>query len=323
MLIIPYIYWYSPIMGTLWVKRTDSSSYFPPDFHQMEKQALEGVPGVRFLGPSEDVPPTGDVCLLTNTHTRLSDWRALRERTKFVLHPNSGFDNLLPSLAEWADVPVVLGNQIRAPAVVQWALACILQHTTPITHFSSWPASREWGRPLLHEKNVLVVGLGPVGMGVADALRALGALVDTHDPFLGHNADLHAAHDIVVLAASLNQESRGLLGAEFFSHAPPDLLLVNPARGELVEEAALRAFLKRSPRARAYLDVHAQEPYPTGHWDDCPQVVATPHIAGVWGGLVGGMVDFEVEVLSKFQTLGRLPVASLLSRRKTAAGWYR
>lgn len=310
-------------MGTLWIKRTDSSSYFPPHFQEMEKQALEGISGVQYLSATDPVPESGDLCLITNTHTRLADWKTLRNRTRFILHPNSGFDNLLPDIGEWGDVPIVLGNAIRAPAVVQWAIACVLQHTVPVVHQSCWPKSRAWERPLLQDKNVLVIGLGPVGQGIAEALRGLGCLVDTHDPFLGHTADIHANHDIVILAASLNQKSRHLLNSGFFTTASPELLLINPARGELIDERALREFLHQHPKARAYLDVHAREPFPNGYWDDCPQVIANPHIAGVWAGLTDSLIRFEGNVIERFQKGQGFPSEAFLSRRKTPQGWYR
>ncbi len=311
-----------------WVKRTDGSSYFPPHFHNMEKGALEAVAGVGYLGLGEALPSEGDVCLLTNTLTRLPDWEFLRPRVKLVLHPNSGFDNLLSGLEAWDGIPVVLGNPVRAQAVAQWTLAALLQHVVPITGAPAWPTSREWARPLVGEKQILLVGHGLVGQLVQDGLAAMGATARVHDPFKGHAADLRESWDVVILAASLNPTSRHILGKDFFDHAFPELLLINPARGELVDETALRAFLRRCPRARAVLDVHAREPYPAGYWADCPNVLPTPHVAGVWSGLVESMVSFEAAILRDWHGLGPDGFRArhgnlLLENRLTSQGWHR
>lgn len=310
-----------------WVKRTDSSSYFPPHFHDMEKRALEALPGVRYAGVGEDVPEGTPVVLLTNTHTRLNDWAKLRPRTLALLHPNSGFDNLLPDLPMWPGVPVLLGNPVRAQAVAQWTLGALLQHVAPVRHHSAWPTSRAWNRPLLADKKVLLVGHGHVGRILQAALSALGNTPTVHDPWQDQRADLSAGWDVVVVAASLNQENHGLLGADFFARSPEDLLLLNPARGELVDEAALREFLSRHPHARAYLDTHAVEPYPTGHWDDCPGVTATPHAAGVWEGLVPSMLEYEARTLVSWLAdpvgFAQRHPELLLGPRLTPGGWFR
>lgn len=282
----------------LWVKRTNTSTYFPPGFEALERTRLQAVQGVSYLGVQEPVPASGDVCLLTNTHTELGRWEALRSRVKLILHPNSGHDNLTPG---WPEVPLALGNVIRAQAVAEWALAALHQHAAWLRHHEHWPASRDWPRTLLSERRTLIVGHGHVGKLLARALPHARVL----DPSQGFVADLHDGWQTVILAASLTSTSRGMLDTAFFSHAPPDFLLVNPARGELLDETALRLFLAAHPRARAYLDVHAREPYPAHYWST-PQVIATPHVAGVWQGLIEAMLDYEERTLQLFTT-GRLP----------------
>ncbi len=282
---------------SLVVKRTDASSYFPPGFEALERARLEAIPSIRYCGVNQPPPSEGDLCLLTNTHTQLSHWEALRPRVKLLLHPNSGHDNLTPG---WPEVPLVLGNPIRAEAVAEWCLAALLQHGSWLRHHAIWPNSREWPRKLLHERSTLIIGVGHVGKLLAQKLPH----ASLYDPYQNHHADLYAGWQSVILAASLNEKNHHLLDEEFFSHCPSDFLLINPARGELVQESALRAFLARSPGARAYLDVHAQEPYPPHYWSS-PQIIATPHLAGVWQGLIEAMLNYEAEVL-KLYTTGQL-----------------
>lgn len=314
-------------MDELWVKRTDSSSYFPPDFEARERSTLEALPGVRYLGAHEAPPPRGRLCLLTNTHTRLSHWLPYRERVELILHPNSGFDNLIDEVESFP-VPCVLGNSIRAQAVAQWSLAALLQHHSPLKHFAHWPASRHWDRALLGDLSILVVGLGEVGRKLFRAIEALGAAPRVYDPFLGRPELPPGPWDAVILCCSLNPGSRGMVGAEFLRNLSPRGLLINPARGELVDEPALRTFLRAHPEARAYLDVHAREPYPAAYWKDCPQVIASPHVAGVWSGLTESMIKFTEETLLLWRLLPPEEFLSthrhqLLRERRTAQGWYR
>jgi phosphoglycerate dehydrogenase-like enzyme len=142
-----------------------------------------------------------------------------------------------------------------------------------------------------------------------------------YDPWLNLSADLYAGYDVVILAASLNPESRGLLAETFFASCPEHLLLINAARAELIDQTALLQFLSRAPRARAVLDVHLSEPYSTAPYPS-HQVIATPHIAGVWAGLIEEMLRFEVQQLQEF-TQGRLDQNLLLSNRMTPQGFYR
>lgn len=306
-------------MGHLLVKRCDSSSYFPPGFEDMERIAVEQLPGLRYLSSTESVPESGAICLITNTHTRLSQFASLRDRVTSILHPNSGYDNLLQDL--WAEKPIILGNPIRAKAVAEWTLAALFQHQTFLRHHPIWPHNRTWPRELINERKTLLIGRGHVGKLLHTQLISLGVPVTVHDPWLNITAELNQPWSTVILATSLNQESRGMINAEFLSHQTNNFLLVNPARGELVVENDLRDFLKTHPGARAYLDVHAQEPYEANYWPDT-QVIATPHIAGVSKNLISTMLAFEVFAL-KALTQGIAHDLQLLNDRLTPQGFYR
>ncbi len=286
----------------------------------MERQVMEGLTGVRYFGTGDPLPDSGEVVLITNTHTDLGRWTQLRPRTKAVIHPNSGFDNLID--ADWSEVPTLLGNEIRAEAVAQWTLAALLQNLIPVRHHSHWPKDRRWDRPLLSSLKVLVIGMGPVGSLISESLAALGATPQRSDPYLGFELSLHQRFDVVILACSLNPSSRHLINEAFLAQQGDDFLLINPARGELVDEKALRDFFRRHPRARAVLDVHAQEPYPANYWSDWPQVIATPHVAGVSGGLIARMLEFEARALRAVLE-HNLPTFALLEKRKTSQGYYR
>lgn len=142
----------------------------------------------------------------------------------------------------------------------------------------------------------LVVGLGAIGRAVAVRASAFGATVVGCRPSGGKEAgcarvvlpgallDELARADVVVLAAPATPATVGMVGAGFLAAMAEGSILVNVARGVLVDEPALLAALATGRPGLALLDAHREEPLPPTSplWDE-PRVVVTPHNAG--GGL--------------------------------------
>ena len=140
-----------------------------------------------------------------------------------------------------------------------------------------------------------LVGLGRIGGRVARIALAFGMNVAVYDPFISpqrpaelgvQRADsleaLLAAADIVSLHLPATPQTRQLIDARALAQMKPGALLVNTARGALVDEDALLAALQHGHLAGAALDVFASEPPPPDHpLLQRPDVVATPHVAGV------------------------------------------
>jgi phosphoglycerate dehydrogenase-like enzyme len=160
---------------------------------------------------------------------------------------------------------------------------------------------RTWGVPLgeaLSGRRALVVGFGRIGKALAPRLAAMGVTVDavrrTPEPGeamrfgldrLGAPNDLPrlaADADYVVCTAAATPESRGMLNASVFAVMKRTAVLINVARGALVNEPDLIAALRSGTIAGAGLDVFAHEPIAPDHpLLAMEQVLATPHIAGV------------------------------------------
>ena len=151
-----------------------------------------------------------------------------------------------------------------------------------------WKPSR---RTSLADRRVLVVGWGGVGRAVADrlapfecAVTAVGTRARVQDGVAVRASSelpgLLPEHDVVVLACPLTAATRGLAGVGFLAAMPDGALLVNVARGPVVDTTALVAEL-RTGRLRAALDVTDPEPLPADHelWS-LPGVVVTPHVGG-------------------------------------------
>jgi phosphoglycerate dehydrogenase-like enzyme len=143
-----------------------------------------------------------------------------------------------------------------------------------------------------------IVGLGAIGEAVARRADAMRMPVTwwgpTPKPDAGRShanslLALAEASDILVVAARAHDSNRGLISAEVIAALGADGLLVNVARGQLVDEDALIAALRDGTLGGAALDVFATEPTPAARWDGVPDCVLTPHTAGATDAAVAEM----------------------------------
>jgi D-3-phosphoglycerate dehydrogenase len=141
-------------------------------------------------------------------------------------------------------------------------------------------------------KTLGVIGLGKIGRVVAERMLAFGMKILAHDPFVTHEvakdlgvelADLDTIcrqADVITVHAPANAETKGMIGAARLALMKPTALLVNCARGGIVDEAALVEALAQKKIAGAALDVFSEEPLPADHpLRKLDNVVLTPHLA--------------------------------------------
>lgn len=223
----------------------------------------------RYLGPSTDL-----------------DLMARMPALEVVQMLTAGFDHAIPLLPPG----VVLCNAagVHDASTAELALALILASQRGIDEFARAMTTGEWRherRASLADRTVLVLGAGGVGRAVAERVRAFEAdvvLVGRSGRAgvrgLAELPDLLPAADVVVVAVPLDDSTRGLVDASFLSHMPDGALLVNVARGAVVDTAAL---MGEAGRLRAALDVTDPEPLPPDHplWRQ-PGVLVSPHVGG-------------------------------------------
>ena len=135
-----------------------------------------------------------------------------------------------------------------------------------------------------------LVGYGRLARRLERAFHELGCKVVTADPYVDPAEamievvplhDLLAASDIVVLACPLNDETRGMIGADELALMRPSSYLMNPARGALTDEAALAAALRDKAIAGAAVDAYSDEPNVEHNpLFEAPNALLTPHIGG-------------------------------------------
>ncbi|MFP5448121.1 MAG: 2-hydroxyacid dehydrogenase [Alphaproteobacteria bacterium] len=151
------------------------------------------------------------------------------------------------------------------------------------------PDNRLGARPALKGRKVGVVGMGHIGQACATRVEAFGMEVAWWGPnpkpdLVWRQADslvaLAQESEILIVACRADASNRNLISAEVMEALGSRGLLVNVARGSVVDEDALIAALKDKRLGRAALDVFWQEPTPPARWADVPNVVLSPHSAG-------------------------------------------
>jgi len=160
----------------------------------------------------------------------------------------------------------------------------------------------------LRGRKVGIVGLGHIGEAVAVRVEAFGMEVawwgprPKGAPWPRAESLLDLAHhsDILVVACRAEAANRGLISQAVIEAVGPKGLIVNVARGSLIDEDALIAALKDGRLGRAALDVFAQEPTPAARWADVPGTVLTPHVAGSTVDSIPPMVAQALDNLERY-----------------------
>lgn len=206
---------------------------------------------------------------------------------------------LVPAYAEWPGIPIVYAPDVGSRPVAEGTLALILaaakrlRELGDVVHTAAWASRYSVVGLDLQGACLGIVGLGSIGRRVAALCEALGMRVIAHDPAPAHVdgaaielvslAELTARADVISLHCSLNDRTRGLVDRAFLSRVRPGTVLVNVARGELVESEDVLADALVSGRLSAVaLDVHPSEPPQAGHrlYRDA-RVICTPHAVGL------------------------------------------
>ena len=250
-----------PLDGLRWIEE---------EFSQVE---LVAVPEE---GPLPD-DLEGEI-LFTSTwgHSNLED--ILSRGVRWVHTVGTGIDRF--PLEALGDRVLTCARGASAVPIAEWVLAVMLafEKQLPERWLSTPPKRWNWAQlGGLEGRTLALVGLGGIGTAVATRALAFGMRVRAMrrsgrpSPVAGVEivndlSSLLADADHLVVAAPLTRRTRGMVDAELLQRAKPGLHLVNVARGELVDQEALRDALDDGRVGRASLDVATPEPLPKGHW---------------------------------------------------------
>lgn len=206
-----------------------------------------------------------------------------------------GTDNIDLVAASAAGIAIVNAPNANTIAAAEHTLGLMFALARRIPEADASVRRGEWRRSdfngtELNGRTLGIVGLGRIGLAVADRARALGMRILGADPFVSGDAaaargvtlldvdELIASSDIVTLHVPLNDRTRGLVDARALRRLRPGALLVNVARGGLIDEAAVAAALRSGHLGGAAIDVYSSEPPVGSPLLGTPNTVLTPHL---------------------------------------------
>ncbi len=225
---------------------------------------------------------------------------AAAKNLKVIGRAGIGVDNVDIPAATAAGVVVMntpFGNSITTAEhaiAMMFALARQLPAADVSTQAGKWEKNRFMGVELF-AKTLGLIGAGNIGSIVADRANGLRMKVIAYDPFLSPDRaveigvekveldELLARADVITLHTPLTDKTRNILSAEALAKTRKGVLIVNCARGGLVDEAALRAALESGQVGGAAFDVFVEEPAKTNVLFGAPNFIATPHLGASTG----------------------------------------
>ena len=228
---------------------------------------------------------------------------------------NAGLDDPFYRTASARGIRIC-NSSAQGVAIAEYVMAQVLSVLHPVELQRRQQAERVWKITPFREvwrTNWLIVGFGAIGSEIAKRVQAFGGTVTVvrrrpavpeginRSGILADLPDLLPGADVIVLACALNDETRGLADAGFFAGVRPGAILVNIARGGLVDDAAMLSALDAGRLEAAVLDVFHEEPLPRDDplWSH-PRVRLTPHTSFAGSGGPARWEQLFIDNIARF-----------------------
>jgi (S)-sulfolactate dehydrogenase len=245
------------------------------------------------------------------------------QKLRVIGRAGTGVDNIDLAAASRRGVVVMNAPGGNSVSVAEHTMALLLALARQVADASQSTRGGKWekkkfasGREL-SGKTLGVIGTGSIGGLVVRRAQAFGMKVIGYDPFLGAEAaqnlgielvdlpEIWKRSDAVTLHVPLTEQTKNMVGAAQIAQMKPGALLVNCARGGLVDEAALAAALKAGKLGGAALDVFEEEPPPASHpLFSCPNFIGTPHLGGSTEDAQQNVATIVCEAMVDYLTTG-------------------
>jgi (S)-sulfolactate dehydrogenase len=272
-----------------------------------------------FGKPDELAKLVADIpALIVRNQTQVrGDVLAAAKKLKVVGRLGVGLDNIDMDVCSARGIKIFPATGANSLSVVEYVI-CSAMVLLRGAYFANaamiageFPKTKLIGREIAG-KRMGLVGFGAIARDAAQHAKALGMTVAAYDPYVSADAPvwqgiekleldaLLSTSDVISIHLPLTPETRGLIGEAAFAAMKPDAILINAARGDIMDEAALVAALKGGRLGGAALDVFEQEPLKADGaklFAGTPNLILTPHIAGNTvesNGRVSGLVAERV-----------------------------
>jgi D-3-phosphoglycerate dehydrogenase len=237
--------------------------------------------------------------LVTRSYNRVSK-RVIDAASKLELiaQGTSGTDNIDMDAARHRGIAVINMPGENANAVAELVIGFMIALTRTVPQYDREMRAGEWTRDGCASRHELrhhrlgIVGLGQVGMRVSRLAAAFGMRVTAFDPYISDDdfaqrgatrvtslGALLRDSDILTLHVPFTPETRTMIGANELAMLPSGAIVINAARGEVLDVDAALDALKRNALGGLAIDVYDPEP-PNRTWPDDPRLILTPHVAG-------------------------------------------
>ena len=217
-------------------------------------------------------------------------------KLRAIARAGTGVDNVDVTAATARGIVVMNAPGANSVSVAELAMALVLALARHVPAADAAMKQEKWEKKKflgeeVRDKTLGLVGLGRIGQEVARRASAFGMKIIAHDPFISEQTashfdvelvaldELFSRADYVTLHTPSTPQTRRLINAERLSGAKKGIRIVNTARGDLIDEAALADAIESGQVAGAALDVFEKEPTVDHRLQLLPQVIATPHIA--------------------------------------------
>lgn len=245
---------------------------------------------------------TADAFVVRNRTQVRGDLLAALVRCKVVGRLGVGLDNIDVAGCTARGMAVIPATGANALSVAEYVIATAMGLLRGAYASTGAVAGGQWPRNALSNgreiggKTLGLVGFGSIGQLTARLGQAMGmdvaafdAMMDQDHPAYGESGvrcagldEVITMSDVVSLHVPLVDSTRGLFSAARIASMKPGAVLINTARGGIIDELALAAALRSGQLGGAAIDVFGAEPLPASpHFEGCPNLVLTPHIAGV------------------------------------------
>ncbi|OBB61349.1 phosphoglycerate dehydrogenase [Mycobacterium sp. 852013-51886_SCH5428379] len=239
--------------------------------------------------------PEADALLVRSATTVDAEVLAAAPKLKIVARAGVGLDNVDVDAATARGVLVVNAPTSNIHSAAEHAVALLLSAARQVPAADATLREHTWKRSSfsgteIFGKTVGVVGLGRIGQLVAQRLAAFGTHVVAYDPYVSAARaaqlgielltldELLARADFISVHLPKTKETAGLFGKDTLAKTKPGVIIVNAARGGLIDEQALADAITSGHVRAAGLDVFATEPCTDSPLFELPQVVVTPHL---------------------------------------------
>ncbi len=243
-----------------------------------------------------------DALIVRNRTQVRGDLLTALTRCKVIGRLGVGLDNIDVVACEARGMQVIPATGANALSVAEYVVSAAMLLLRGAYQSTAAVAGGKWPRAALSTgretagKTLGLIGFGSIGQLTAKLAQALGMEVIAFDAMMAADHPVYAgrgvravsldgliaASDVVSLHVPLVDSTRDLFDAARIGSMKPGAVLINTARGGIVDELALAAALRSGHLGGAAIDVFAEEPLPASkHFEACPNLLLTPHIAGV------------------------------------------